>query len=80
MRLCNTIPARLLAKNKCKQYNTLNINDFKKKGATDKPRNLFTYNLVRYHTRASEDVSCGQKPNDSKFHVKNVSSHNGFGG
>ena len=31
MRLCNTIPVRLLAKNKCKQYNTLNINDFKKK-------------------------------------------------
>ena len=27
MRLCNTIPVRLLAKNKCKRYNTLNTND-----------------------------------------------------
>ena len=26
------------------------------------------------------DVSCGQKSNDSKFHVENIGPHNGFGG
>ena len=91
MRLCNTIPARLLEKNKRKQYNTLNTNNL---GGgycvTNNPFNLLilsstqvlTFNLFRCHMRAFDGcvVSCGQKSNDSKSHVENVSSNNGFGG
>ncbi|MCQ2075622.1 MAG: hypothetical protein MJZ20_01110 [Bacteroidaceae bacterium] len=84
MRLCNAIPARLLENNKHKQYNILNTSDLRGGGycATGNPFNILTYNLFRYHTRAPDGcvVSYGQKSNDSKFHVENISSNNGFGG
>ena len=55
MCLCNTIPARLLAKNKCKRYNTLNTNDL---GggyyAAGNPFNILTNNLLRCHTKAPD--------------------------
>ena len=55
MRLCNTIPARLLAKNKCKRYNTLNTNDL---GggyyATGNPFSILAYSLLRCHTKVSD--------------------------
>ena len=55
MRLCNTIPARLLAKNKCKQYNTLNTNDLRGGYyAAGNPFNILTYNLLRCHTKAPD--------------------------
>ena len=42
---------------------------------------VLTYNLFRCHKRASEGcvVSFGQKSNDSKSHVENISSNNRFG-
>ncbi len=55
MRLCNTIPERLLASIKRKQHNTLNTNDL---GGgycvANNPFNLFLYNLFKCHTRASD--------------------------
>ena len=84
MRLCNTILARLLAKNKCKRYNTLNTNDLGGGGyyAAGNPFDILTYNLFRCHTKAPDGciVACGQNTIDSNSHVENVSSNNGFGG
>ena len=39
-------------------------------------------NLFRCHKKVPDGcvVSCGQKSNDSKFHVENVGLNNGFGG
>ena len=55
MRLCNTIPARLLAKNKCKRYNILNTSDL---GggycAENNPFSFLTYNLLRCHSMAPD--------------------------
>lgn len=54
MRLCNTIPARLLAKNKCKRYNTLNTSDLGGDCAAGNPFNILTNNLFRCHTKAPD--------------------------
>ena len=83
MRTCHTSPIKLLEIDKHKQCNTLNINDL---GggycATDNPFNLLIDNLFRCHKKVPDGcvVSCGQKSNDSKFHVENVGLNNGFGG
>ena len=85
MNLCNkTLPKGYLLAVLSKLTNSLNLNDLDGGGycAANKPFNLPIYNLFRCHTKVSEGcvVSCGQKSNDSKFHVENVSSNNGFGG
>ena len=89
MRLCNTIPARLLAKNKCKRYNTLNTNDLEGYYAAGNPFNILTNNLFRCHTKAPDGcvVSLSDSTIKHVIHVigfapnlstKSVSSHNKF--
>ena len=88
MNLCNkTLPKGYLLVVLSKLTNSLNLNDL---GgwycAANNPFNLlrlrsaqvFTFNLFRCYTRASDGlvVSCGQKSNDSKFHVENASLNN----
>ena len=82
MRLCNAIPARLLAKNKCKRYNTLNTSNLSRGGGTQQ-----VIYLTYLHTACSDatrrhlmDVLCcvGRNQTIQNSHVENVGSNNGF--
>ena len=91
MYLPDTEPMALRIVHSNKQCINLNSNDFRKwYCAIFNPFNLLRLrsaqvpidNLFRCHKKVPGGcvVSCGQKSNDSKFHVENIGLNNGFGG
>ena len=90
MNLCNkTLPKGYLLVVLNKSTSRLNFNDLGGDIARQTIHlTYFDFTQHKYsHLTCSDtsqghlmDVSCGQKSNDSKFHVENIGPHNGFGG
>lgn len=89
MNLCNkTLPKGYLLVVLNKSTSNLNFNDLGNGIARqtihltyfDSTQHKY-FNLFRCHKKVPDGcvVSCGQKSNDSKFHVENDSSNNRFG-